>query len=51
MKRLLGVGVVFLCLTTAVRADVDVDELVKQLKDKDVDVRRKAAKDLAEAGA
>jgi HEAT repeat protein len=51
MKRLLGVAVVFLCLTSAVRADVDVDELVKQLKDKDVDVRRKAAKDLADAGA
>jgi HEAT repeat protein len=51
MRRLLGVAVVFLCLTAAVRADVDVDELVKQLKDNDVDVRRKAAKDLADAGA
>jgi HEAT repeat protein len=29
----------------------DIDDLVKQLKDKEADVRRKAAKELADAGA
>jgi HEAT repeat protein len=49
MKTLLGVAATFLCLTLSVQA-ADVDGLVKQLKDKDSDVRRKAAKELANAG-
>jgi HEAT repeat protein len=49
MKTLLGVAAAFLCLAMSVQA-ADVDDLVKQLKDKDPDVRRKAAKDLAAAG-
>ncbi len=50
MKTLLGVAAAFLCLTVSVQA-ADVDGLVKQLKDKDPDLRRKAAKELADAGA
>jgi HEAT repeat protein len=49
MKTLLGVAATFLCLCMSVQA-ADVDGLVKQLKDKDSDVRRKAAKELANAG-
>jgi HEAT repeat protein len=50
MKTVLGVAAALLCLTLSVHA-ADVDDLVKQLKDKDPDVRRKAAKDLADAKA
>ena len=49
MKTLLGVAAAFLCFTLSARA-ADVDGLVKQLQDKDSDVRRKAAKQLADAG-
>jgi HEAT repeat protein len=49
MKPLLGAAAI-LCLAVAAQA-ADVDDLVKQLKDKNADVRRKAAKDLADAGA
>jgi HEAT repeat protein len=49
MKTLLGVATTFLCLTLSVQA-ADVDGLVKQLQDKDSDVRRKAARQLADAG-
>ena len=50
MKTLLGVAVAFLCLAVSVQA-ADVDTLAKQLKDKDSDMRRQAAKELASAGA
>jgi HEAT repeat protein len=50
MKKLLGTGVAFLCLVVSVQA-ADVDDLVKQLKDKDPDMRRKAAKELGDVGA
>ncbi len=49
MKKLLGVIGVGLCLAFSVVA-ADVEDLVKQLKDKDSDARRAAAKALAEAG-
>jgi HEAT repeat protein len=49
MKTLLGAAAAFLCLTVCVRA-ADVDGLIKQLQDKDSDVRRRAARQLADAG-
>src|SRR5260370_3766385 len=49
MTKLLGAAAAFLCLIGSVQA-ADVDDLVKQLKDKETDVRRKAAKELADAG-
>src|SRR5438874_3047971 len=48
MRRLLAL---LLCSGIAVAAPADVTELVKKLKDKDVDVRRAAAQALGEAGA
>jgi HEAT repeat protein len=50
MKKLLLVALALLGLTCAVRA-ADVSALVKQLKSDDPDLRRAAAKALAEAGA
>src|SRR5260370_40669517 len=50
MKKLLGAAAAFLCLVVSVQA-ADVEDLVKQLKDKDPDIRRKAAKELADVGA
>jgi HEAT repeat protein len=49
MRKLLGVVGVALCLTFSAFA-ADVDSLINQLKDKDNDARRAAAKALAEAG-
>jgi HEAT repeat protein len=46
MRWVLGV---FLCLGVTAQA-ADIDALVKQLKDKDADTRRAAAKELGEAG-
>ncbi len=49
MRKLLGVLAVGLCLAVSALA-ADVEDLIKQLKDKDNDARRAAAKALAEAG-
>jgi HEAT repeat protein len=49
MRKLLGVVAMGLCLTFSALA-ADVDGLINQLKDKDNDTRRAAAKALAEAG-
>jgi HEAT repeat protein len=49
MRKLLGVVAMGLCLTFSALA-ADVDALINQLKDKDNDARRAAAKALAEAG-
>jgi HEAT repeat protein len=49
MKSLSGLMAVFLCVASAARA-ADVDELIKQLKDKDTDTRRAAAKALGDSG-
>src|SRR5438132_8022338 len=50
MKKLLGSAAAFLCLVVSVQA-ADVEALVQQLKDKDPDMRRKAAKELTDVGA
>ena len=49
MKTLCRVLGVLLCAGATARA-ADIDALVKQLKDKDSDARRKAVKELGEAG-
>jgi HEAT repeat protein len=49
MKKLLAAAATFLCLVVSVQA-ADVEDLVKQLTDKDPDLRRRAAKELANAG-
>jgi HEAT repeat protein len=49
MRRLVAVFCATLFLAATARA-ADVDELIKQLKDKDSDVRRAAAKSLSEMG-
>ncbi len=50
MKKLLAVVAASLCLAVSVQA-ADVDGLIAQMKDKDTDTRRKAARELADAGA
>lgn len=43
-------AIVGMVLTATAASAADVSDLIKQLKDKDIDVRRSAAKDLASAG-
>src|SRR5438132_2401071 len=49
MRKLRWVLGVLLCVGVTAQA-ADLDALVKQLKDKDTDARRKAVKELGEAG-